>query len=181
MATSLDGSWASARGESRWITEEEARNRGGELRGRVDALVTSFRTIEVDDPLLTARDGDKLRPHQPRVFVISQRAKPDLSAYKVARHPGWAEAVKVDRLVDFARHLYGLDLHDVMVEAGPRLTTAWLDAGLVNEVWLFVNTRFLGGGPRLEALASGDLKGLPGKLSYLEQVGPSDLFLKLRL
>jgi len=180
MATSLDGLWTASSGESRWITGPSARDKGHELRARADAIVTSLKTVQIDNPELTARNSEgKLRPHQPRVFVLSRKGEPDLSPYKVSRHPGWAKGIQLDDLEGFLRRLHGEGHHDVLVEAGPGLATAFLNGGFVAELWLFMGPRLLGGaGARLGALANGRLPGVEWEILDVQRFSEGDLLVR---
>lgn len=55
IAQSLDGKIATATGESRWITGEQARAFGHLLRARHDAILIGVGTALADDPALTCR------------------------------------------------------------------------------------------------------------------------------
>lgn len=58
-AVSLDGKISTAAGESQWITGPAAREEVHELRDQADAILVGIRTVQQDDPQLTAR------PRQP--------------------------------------------------------------------------------------------------------------------
>jgi diaminohydroxyphosphoribosylaminopyrimidine deaminase/5-amino-6-(5-phosphoribosylamino)uracil reductase len=55
IAQSLDGKTASASGDSKWITGEEARRFGHLLRAENDAILVGIETVRADDPDLTSR------------------------------------------------------------------------------------------------------------------------------
>jgi diaminohydroxyphosphoribosylaminopyrimidine deaminase/5-amino-6-(5-phosphoribosylamino)uracil reductase len=54
-AMTMDGKIATAAGESKWITGEEAREYGMRLRQGVDAILVGVNTVVADDPRLTVR------------------------------------------------------------------------------------------------------------------------------
>lgn len=74
MAQTLDGNFATATGDSKWITSEEARQLVHEQRLQYDAIVVGSGTAIYDDPTLTAR----LANHPPQVkfrLILSRSGK----------------------------------------------------------------------------------------------------------
>lgn len=96
-----------------------------------------------DDPSLTARHPDgSLMEHQPSRVVVGRR---DIPAGAVLRD-GRAPLVHV-RSHDPRDVLAALpDALHVLVEGGPAIIGAFLDAGLVDEVHAYLAPTVLGGG-----------------------------------
>lgn len=151
-AVSLDGRVADGSGGPTAITGPEALAVSHEWRSRVDAIVVGTGTVLADDPSLTARtDGGELMARQPLRVVVGSREVPGTARI----HRPDAETLVVPR-TDLALLLSDLALRDVqhvLVEGGPTLAGAFLQAGLVDEVLWFVGPVILGAGP--VALPSG--------------------------
>ncbi|GLI26147.1 riboflavin biosynthesis protein RibD [Agromyces rhizosphaerae] len=151
-ASTLDGRIAAADGTSRWITGPEARADVHVRRAAADAIAVGTGTVLADDPALTARDADGgLRADQPVPVVFGRRELPDDAAVLHGPHP----ALRHDGtdLVGDLRELQRSGIRSLFVEGGPTLATAFLAAGLADEVVVYLAPALLGG-PRL---AVGDL------------------------
>lgn len=145
-AVSLDGRVADVTGGPTRISGDESRAYSHEWRALVDAIVVGTGTVLADDPSLTARgpDGD-LTSHQPLRVVVGERGIPP-----EARVLDGAAATIEFRgrdVVALIRDLGERGLQHVLVEGGPTLAAAFLEAGLVDEVLWFVAPVLLGDGP----------------------------------
>ncbi len=174
-AMTLDGKVATRTGDSKWISGEDSRALAHRWRASVDAVVVGIGTALADDPQLTARAGGQLDelPHQPRRVVFDSLARLPTSSQLVAaatevpltlvvsRAAARAdtdalEAAGVEVLVatgenEPARVRSALDqlgaseVTSVLLEGGPHLAGAFLDAGEIDEIRLFLAPLLLGG------------------------------------
>ena len=161
-AQTLDGRAAAADGSSQWITGEAARADVHRRRAEADAILVGTGTLYADDPALTARDasGGLLVPaeSQPLPVVLGRRAIP--AGARVENHPalaahGLAAPLHFDG-GDLAAHLAELRARGVrrlFIEGGPTIASAFIAAGLADELLVYVAPALLGG-PRL---ALGDI------------------------
>ncbi len=146
-ASSLDGRIAAADGTSRWITGEAAREDVHRRRAAHGAIVVGTGTALTDDPSLTARDTDgSLLPSQPIPVVVGARDVP--SDARLRSHPRPLLHVR-DHDPDAVLAAIGeAGATSAFLEGGPTLVTAFLAAGLVDEVLVYLAPTLLGG-PRL--------------------------------
>jgi diaminohydroxyphosphoribosylaminopyrimidine deaminase/5-amino-6-(5-phosphoribosylamino)uracil reductase len=170
LATSLDGRSALASGDSKWISGEPARLDVQRWRARSGALLTGAGTVIVDDPHLTVRlppdDAGKPVPFVPPLRVvldpglatvarghIREGDAPTLYVHAPdARMPRGVETphahvpVRAGLFVLQAvlALLAARGINEVQVEAGATLAGAFLAAGLVDELLLYVAPVMLG-------------------------------------
>jgi len=171
-AMTLDGKIAAHDRRSQWITGEPARQEAHRLRSESDAIVTGIGTVLADDPALTVRLGEPW-PREPYRVVVDGRARLPLEAALLrtgtrarvlvavgeeapgARVAALASAGatvlqcksregRVD-VTDLCARLLGLDVMALLLEGGSELTGAFLQAGLVDRVAVFVAPKLLGG------------------------------------
>jgi diaminohydroxyphosphoribosylaminopyrimidine deaminase/5-amino-6-(5-phosphoribosylamino)uracil reductase len=169
-AMSLDGKVATAQGDSKWISSEASRELGHRWRASVDAVAVGIGTALADDPQLTARLPDVHR--QPRRVVFDSTGRLPLSSQLVraaaevpltvvisrAAPRTAADALEMagaDVIVATGEHeparvrsalaqLGDRGVASLLLEGGPRLAGAFLDAGHVDEARLFIAPIFLG-------------------------------------
>ncbi|MBS1197216.1 MAG: riboflavin biosynthesis protein RibD [Proteobacteria bacterium] len=165
-AASLDGKTALNNGQSQWITGAEARLDGHRWRARACAIFTGIGTIKSDDPQLNVRGVDTER--QPLKIVVDSRMELPLTARVIEGAPLLlavaqenvskaaelqARGVEIIRLpnaegkVDLNLLLQELakrGINEVHAEGGAGLNGALLQAGLVDEVLLYLAPCLIG-------------------------------------
>jgi diaminohydroxyphosphoribosylaminopyrimidine deaminase/5-amino-6-(5-phosphoribosylamino)uracil reductase len=132
-AVTLDGRVAVA--GRRWVSGEESRRRVHELRAASDAVAVGMGTVRADAPRLDARGVDATR--QPRRLAFGRGPLPDGSELELRTGP----------LEEELRSLASDGVQSLLLEGGPTLATAFLAAGLVDKLLLFVAPVLAGDGP----------------------------------
>jgi diaminohydroxyphosphoribosylaminopyrimidine deaminase/5-amino-6-(5-phosphoribosylamino)uracil reductase len=141
-ASSVDGRSAAADGSSQWISSEASRLDVHRRRGAAEAIIVGTGTVLADDPALTARLPDgSLADKQPLRVVVGKR-----EIYSEARVLNDDSRTMVIRTHDPAEVLKALaDRTDVLLEGGPTLAGAFLRAGLIDRILVYVAPILLGG------------------------------------
>ncbi len=177
-AMTLDGKVATGTGDSKWISSSESRTLAHHWRAEVDAVAAGIGTALVDDPRLTARiDGVSRQPRRivfdscarlpptsklvaearrvPLTVVVS-RAAPRQSTDTLEAHgaeilvaSGENETARVRSAL---KALGEAGISSILLEGGPRLAGAFLDAGEIDELRIFVAPLVLGGRTARSAL-----------------------------
>lgn len=175
VAMSLDGKTAMASGESQWITGAAAREDVHRLRAQSDVVLTGVGTVLADNPKLTARDGlGDLSVRQPGIVVLDSRLKTPLDAAIIANGINTTiltcsdneqaksalikagcqvkvVAADANGQVDLQAVQAWLNeqaINSVMIEAGSLLNGACLQAGLVDELVVYMAPSALGADAR---------------------------------
>ncbi|TKV28099.1 bifunctional diaminohydroxyphosphoribosylaminopyrimidine deaminase/5-amino-6-(5-phosphoribosylamino)uracil reductase RibD [Arthrobacter sp. NamB2] len=145
-AQSLDGRVAAADGSSQWITGAEARADGHRIRALADAVLVGTGTVLADNPRLTARDIDRDTPagagRAGLRVVMGRTPVPEGAAI---RGEGFLHLPTRD-VHAVLGELYGRGVRHLLVEGGPRIASAFLQAGVVDELVSFVAPLVLGDG-----------------------------------
>lgn len=166
LACSLDGRTAMANGDSKWISGEASRADVMRWRARAGALLTGSGTVLADDPHLTVRLAEDAPFAVPLRVVLDpglatiargnvrDGAAPTLYVHAHdAKVPQGFAAPRIaigrggDGQLDLAAVLSALgagEINEVQVEAGATLSGAFLRAGLVDELLLYIAPVLLG-------------------------------------
>jgi diaminohydroxyphosphoribosylaminopyrimidine deaminase / 5-amino-6-(5-phosphoribosylamino)uracil reductase len=132
-AMTLDGRLAAAGGDARWISGEASRRLVHELRAASDAVAVGMGTARAENPSLTARDVDVER--QPRRLAFGHGPLPAGSDLEVLD----------GALEDELRRLAEGGVQSLLLEGGPTLAGAFLRAGAIDKLALFVAPLLVGG------------------------------------
>ena len=166
IAASLDGKTALNNGVSQWITGEAARHDGHRFRARSCAVLTGIGTVLEDDPQLSVRFIETSR--QPLRIIIDSQLKIPTTA-KVLRGEGEliftttdnkerisalkeagarpiilpSEKGKID-LAGLMQILADFEINELLIEAGNRLSSAFIREGLVDELIIYLAPHLIG-------------------------------------
>jgi diaminohydroxyphosphoribosylaminopyrimidine deaminase/5-amino-6-(5-phosphoribosylamino)uracil reductase len=130
---------------ARWVTGEDSRRLVHVLRAQSDAVAVGMGTVRWDNPRLDARDVPVVR--QPRRIAFGRGPLPDDSELELHQGP----------LREELERLAAEGVQSLLLEGGPTLAAAFLEAGLVDKLLVFTAPRISGDGP-------GMLEGLPRPL-----------------
>jgi diaminohydroxyphosphoribosylaminopyrimidine deaminase/5-amino-6-(5-phosphoribosylamino)uracil reductase len=175
-ASTLDGRSSAADGTSRWISNAISRADVHALRDVVDAIVVGSGTVLADDPQLTVRTGPApasvssataTSEQVPSAEPISEDTDASAARSRDARQPlrvvldrrhrvpptarvldSAAETIVLDTAVPrFAlKALFDRGVRHVLLEGGPTLAGAFLEAECVDEVIAYLAPKLLGSG-----------------------------------
>lgn len=192
-AMTLDGKIATRTGDSQWISNEDSRSIVQGLRARVDAIMVGRVTAVTDDPLLVARpagprtalrvvldtrgslpsDGQLARTaRQTPVLVAvgseapqSDRDRLTAAGCEVLVCDGPDHAARLDAVLD---ELGRRRLTNLLVEGGGRLLGGLLDAGMIDEVHVFIAPKLVGGAEAAGPIAGMGVERISQALSLCE-------------
>jgi diaminohydroxyphosphoribosylaminopyrimidine deaminase/5-amino-6-(5-phosphoribosylamino)uracil reductase len=213
-AMTLDGKVATRAGDSQWISGPESRERAHAWRLALDAVIVGIGTVLADDPQLTARpQGAKASPErQPQRVVFDSLARIPVDSRLIAEAPEIPLAIVVSRAASRADtealeaagahvvvaageneparirnaldQLGAMGIASALLEGGPHLAGAFLDAGEIDEIRLFLAPLLLGGRTARDPLEGEGVEKISDAMHALtlecERVG-EDLMISARL
>jgi diaminohydroxyphosphoribosylaminopyrimidine deaminase / 5-amino-6-(5-phosphoribosylamino)uracil reductase len=181
FAMSLDGKIATRTGQSRWITGEQSRNHGHQLRHMHDAILVGVNTVIKDDPQLTTRINGNPGARQPLRVVLDTHLRTPKTARVLGERtliatasagemecaevlrlpPGPDGRVPIEALLD---ELGQRGILSLLVEGGAQTHAAFLAAGLVNKVYAYIAPILVGGIEAPGPIAGAGVEGLSDAL-----------------
>lgn len=194
LAQTLDGKIATASGESKWITGEEAREEGRRLRNSNDAILVGINTVLKDDPALTTRIAGGRDPIR---VIVDTRARIPLHATVLTQKSSARTIVAIGKCVseqkikklqacgaevlmvktmqgrvdlrDVMQKLGKRDILSVLIEGGAEINASALKSGIVDKVVAFIAPLLMTGKDSLCSLG-GESPSRLGKAVRLTRV-----------
>lgn len=171
LAMSLDGRTAMESGESKWITSSAAREDVQRLRAKSGAILTGVGTVLADDPSMTVRlegiDAQPIRVVVDTNLSMTANAKMLKEQGKTilmtcSADEAIAQSLKdagadihmmpyCNTSVDLAsvlQQLSDMQINDVLLETGATLSGAMLQAGLIDELIIYMAPVLMGNDAR---------------------------------
>lgn len=176
VSSSLDGKQATDFNESKWITNKEVKEDVYQLRHEHDAVITGRRTIEADNPLYTTRVPDGKHPIR---VILSKKGQLDFNQqiFKDTASEIWIytenEKLKTDKsfikvinisncdTTTILQDLYQRGIGKLLVEAGPNITSQFLQSKHLNELILYIAPKLIGGSGKHQFYKTDEVIDLP--------------------
>ena len=171
IACSMDGKIAFKKNNEQWITTQESRKDGYFYRAISGAIITGSGTIDVDDPLLNVRLEEALKNEnfkQPLKALLSSKSQIDnnkkffqdnskkiifTTNKNVRMHATETQNVEIVEVESDANQisilsvlsfLGSINIKDVLLEAGPRLISSFINLNLIDEYIFYIAPKVLG-------------------------------------
>lgn len=141
FAASLDGKIATYTGDSKWITNEKAREYARFLRSQYQSVLVGVNTVIADDPHLGVRKKGKKDPIR---IVLDPHSRIPKDA-KVLRDTNVLiinEQITISHLLT---RLKEREIISILVEGGGKTIGSFVDSGLVDKVYAFHAPIIIGG------------------------------------
>lgn len=168
-AMTLDGKIATATGQSKWITGEEARKHVHKLRHQYAAIMAGIGTVLADDPMLNARIEHGKDPI--RIICDSHlRIQEDCQIVKTAKkiqtiiatisndqekirylEEKGIKIIKTEaqdghvNIKELLKQIRNMEIDSVLVEGGGILNESLIQQGLVHKVYAYIAPKLFGG------------------------------------
>lgn len=177
LAMSLDGRTAMADGKSQWITSSDARSDVQRLRAQSGAIISGADTVIYDNASFTLREDEINLPNAKDIVALPplrvlldsrQRVETDTKFFQhpspillvhalkqsTKNYPQWVESLSLpnaEQKVDLKKllvHLAEKQINDVLIESGATLAGAFLAAGLIDELIIYMAPKLMGSNSR---------------------------------
>jgi len=180
FAASLDGKIATKTGQSKWITNEMAREYARKLRASYQAVLVGINTILKDNPNLGLREKNKkeplrlildpklkiplnsqvLRDNNVLLITTSFADQEKLKAIKKRKIPFISYKRETISLATLLESLKKRQIISILVEGGGETIGHFIDKGLVDKIYAFYSPIIIGGKEAVKAVSGQGIKNL---------------------
>lgn len=171
FAMTLDGKIATHTGHSQWISGEQSRLRVHHLRNEVDAILVGIGTVIADNPSLTTRiphvkgknpvrviidrnlripmDAKVLNTKEADTIIVTSTNADPMKIAALEKHN--IQLIYCSKtkegldLREVLEQLYKRNITDVLLEGGSEMNAAFLRAGLIDKLIVYIAPKVLGG------------------------------------
>ena len=147
VAATLDGKVAAADGTSKWITNDASRADVQKVRRSVDAIMVGTQTVIADNPYLVPRD-ESVASNPLRIVCGTQELPKSANVFNDASP---TKVIASKDLKVIAAELLATGVNHILLESGPTLATAMLQAGMLDELMFYQGASVLGAGKNFVA------------------------------
>lgn len=173
IAQTLDGRISTASGNSKWISDEDARAEVHSMRSQYDAVMIGRNTLNIDDPQLNIRWGNKKSQAKiPYRIIVGNSQKINLSSRILNDEFAVAKTIVISSedvipslkskgitFIKVQKNSNGIDLKmalqeigklkisSILVEGGSVLLSSFIKDNLYDELTTFICPKIVGNGP----------------------------------
>jgi diaminohydroxyphosphoribosylaminopyrimidine deaminase/5-amino-6-(5-phosphoribosylamino)uracil reductase len=147
IAATLDAKVNAIDGSSQWITGVEARAKVSHMRNKSDAVLAGTGTVLADNPSFNVRRelvGENFDIRNPERIVVGEREIP--SEFAIHDKSAVTTFIENHDLSELIRVVNQKGFNEVLVESGSLLGTSLMEAGIVDELHIFIAPKILGNG-----------------------------------
>lgn len=188
-AQTIDGFLATSTGDSKWVTNEKAREYGHKLRHKVYAILIGIGTILSDDPRLTTRLKNK-KGIDPIRIVLDSKLRTPLDANIINKKSDNKTIIftsknynkeKFDKFKDkdnvqvvilsldnnnnldldeMLKILYDMEVTSILIEGGGEVNHSFIHQGLIDKIYTFIAPKILGGNDGIPSFKGEGIKSM---------------------
>ena len=188
-ATTLDGKISTKTGSSKWITSENARKKGKELRNLYDAVMTTSSTVLADNPEFNCKtkilldrelkcDFSMKYFKTGKIYVATCKKNLPQCPDNVEFLQCSEENAKLN-LAELFKKLFDMKIMSVFVESGGILNGELLEKNLVDKIYHFIAPKIIGDNSAKSAFAGRNITEISDskifKIHSVEQIEPDIL------
>ena len=147
-ATTLDSKIATKTGSSKWITSENSRKKGKELRTIYDAVLTTSSTVIADNPKFDCKTKILIDRNLKCSFSFDyfKTGKIYIATLKkdLLKPPKNIEFIEYTDLKTLFKQLFEIGIMSVFVEAGGTFNGSLIEENLVDKIYQFIAPKIIG-------------------------------------